>query len=253
MTLTDESTLTRVISRDGTEIAYWTTGDGPPLVLVHGTTADHTRWRPLLPYLEPHATVHAMDRRRRGGSGDRPDYELAREYEDVAAVVDAVAEEWADRTWRIGRTAADDLAEVERLRRDFSTATDGLQRDLRRIATMLGFELPEQSAPRTPLDELLLLFVRPTPLPLRAARTDLDQLRGQIARCAQLRHQTRRIWLEDLTPDPAMRGYRLADIPVDVVRALQQKVAVEAKYAAEASLIDGSLALLRSYIQSSTG
>jgi pimeloyl-ACP methyl ester carboxylesterase len=91
MTLTNEST-TRVISRDGTEIAYWTTGDGPPLVLVHGTTADHTRWRPLLPYLEPHAAVHTMDRRGRGDSGDHPDYDLAREYEDVAAVVDAVAE-----------------------------------------------------------------------------------------------------------------------------------------------------------------
>lgn len=91
MTGTDESTATRVVSRDGTEIAYWTSGDGPPLVLVHGTPADHTRWRPLLPYLEPHATVHAMDRRGRGGSGDGPDYDLAREFEDVAAVVDAIA------------------------------------------------------------------------------------------------------------------------------------------------------------------
>jgi len=92
MTHTDEATVTRVVSRDGTEICYWTSGEGPPLVLVHGTTADHTRWRPLLPYLEPHATVHAMDRRGRGASGDRADYDLAREYEDVAAVVDAVAE-----------------------------------------------------------------------------------------------------------------------------------------------------------------
>jgi pimeloyl-ACP methyl ester carboxylesterase len=45
----------------------------------------------LLPWLEPHATVHAMDRRGRGASGDGPDYDLAREFEDVAAVVDAVA------------------------------------------------------------------------------------------------------------------------------------------------------------------
>jgi pimeloyl-ACP methyl ester carboxylesterase len=87
-----ESFMTRVVSRDGTEIAYWTSGDGPPLVLVHGAPADHTRWRPLLPYLESHATVHAMDRRGRGASGDAPDYHLAREFEDVAAVVDAVAE-----------------------------------------------------------------------------------------------------------------------------------------------------------------
>jgi pimeloyl-ACP methyl ester carboxylesterase len=81
-----------VPSKDGTQIAYWTSGNGPPLLLVHGTPADHTRWRPLLPYLEAHTTVHAMDRRGRGGSGDGEQYALEREYEDVAAVVDAVAE-----------------------------------------------------------------------------------------------------------------------------------------------------------------
>jgi pimeloyl-ACP methyl ester carboxylesterase len=59
---------------------------------VHGTPADHTRWRPLLPFLQPHVTVHALDRRGRGASGDGPDYALAREFEDVAAVVEAVAE-----------------------------------------------------------------------------------------------------------------------------------------------------------------
>jgi pimeloyl-ACP methyl ester carboxylesterase len=84
--------MTRVTSLDGTEIAFWTSGEGPPLVVVHGTPADHTRWQPLLPYLEPYVTVHAMDRRGRGASTDGPDYDLAREFEDVAAVADAVAE-----------------------------------------------------------------------------------------------------------------------------------------------------------------
>ncbi|HWC11747.1 MAG TPA: alpha/beta hydrolase [Acidimicrobiales bacterium] len=60
-------------------------------MLVHGTPADHTRWTPLLPRLEPHFTVHAIDRRGRGASGDSPDYALEREFEDVAAVVDEVA------------------------------------------------------------------------------------------------------------------------------------------------------------------
>lgn len=45
-------------SRDGTSIAYWDSGHGPALLLVHGTTADHTRWRTVLPLLEPHATVY---------------------------------------------------------------------------------------------------------------------------------------------------------------------------------------------------
>jgi pimeloyl-ACP methyl ester carboxylesterase len=92
MTGIAEATMTRVESRDGTEIAVWSSGQGPPLVLVHGAVADHTRWRPLLPFLEPHVTVHALDRRGRGASGDAPGYAIEREFEDVAAVVDAVAE-----------------------------------------------------------------------------------------------------------------------------------------------------------------
>lgn len=84
--------LERTVSKDGTEIGYWTSGEGPPLVLVHGAAGDHTRWGALLPHLEPHVTVHAMDRRGRGASGDSPDWAIEREFEDVAAVVDAVAE-----------------------------------------------------------------------------------------------------------------------------------------------------------------
>ena len=80
-------------SSDGTALGHWTVGDGPPLVLVHGSLGDHSRWDALLPHLTPHVTVHAMDRRGRGASGDAPDYDLTREYEDVAAVVDAVAAE----------------------------------------------------------------------------------------------------------------------------------------------------------------
>lgn len=91
MTATDDATVSRVTSRDGTEIGYHTSGQGPPLVLVHGLLGDHTRWASLLPHLEPHVTVHAMDRRGRGSSGDSAEYDAAREFEDVAAVVDAVA------------------------------------------------------------------------------------------------------------------------------------------------------------------
>lgn len=80
-----------VRSADGTQIAWFTTGSGPALVMIHGGGGDHTRWGPLLPRLEPHVTVHAMDRRGRGASGDHPDYRLEREYEDAAAVIDAVA------------------------------------------------------------------------------------------------------------------------------------------------------------------
>ena len=80
-------------SPDGTPIAYWQGGTGRPVLLVGGGTSDHTRWAPLLPMLEPHATICTVDRRGRGDSGDAPGYAIQREYEDIAAVVDAVAGE----------------------------------------------------------------------------------------------------------------------------------------------------------------
>lgn len=74
-------------------IGYETTGSGSPLLLVHGTTADHTRWAGILPQLQQHFTVHAIDRRGRGASTDAAeDYDILREAEDVAVVVDAIGQ-----------------------------------------------------------------------------------------------------------------------------------------------------------------
>jgi pimeloyl-ACP methyl ester carboxylesterase len=81
-----------VTSKDGTPIAYWQSGQGPPLVLVHGTAVDHGRWAPVLLAFEQHFTDCAVDRRGRGGSGDSDDYAIEREFEDVASVVDSVGE-----------------------------------------------------------------------------------------------------------------------------------------------------------------
>lgn len=82
----------KVVSEDGTPIAVWRSGDGPPLGLIHGAAADHSRWAPVLPALEEHFAVFAVDRRGRGRSGDTTDYALEREYEDVVAVVESAGE-----------------------------------------------------------------------------------------------------------------------------------------------------------------
>jgi pimeloyl-ACP methyl ester carboxylesterase len=82
----------KIISRDGTRIAAWRSGDGPPLVLVHGTAADHSRWAPVLSALETRFTVLAIDRRGRGQSDDTDEYAIEREYEDVAAVVESAGD-----------------------------------------------------------------------------------------------------------------------------------------------------------------
>lgn len=81
-----------VDSADGTPIAFEPSGSGPPIVLVHGATADHTRWEPIRVPLAEGFTVLAMDRRGRGASGDAADYAIEREFEDVAAVAGAASE-----------------------------------------------------------------------------------------------------------------------------------------------------------------
>lgn len=80
-----------IASRDGTPIALFSDGDGPPLLLVHGTTGDHTTFRVVRPLLAAGWTVHAIDRRGRGASGDTLPYSIEREFEDVAAVAEALA------------------------------------------------------------------------------------------------------------------------------------------------------------------
>lgn len=79
-------------SRDGTPIAIYQSGAGVPLVLVHGTVASSTRWARILPTFENHFTVYTVDRRGRGESGDSDIYATEREFEDVAAVIDAINE-----------------------------------------------------------------------------------------------------------------------------------------------------------------
>jgi pimeloyl-ACP methyl ester carboxylesterase len=80
----------QITSKDGTLLAYARSGQGPPLVLVHGATADHTRWAPVSPALEQHYTLYALDRRGRGGSGDAANYALEYEYADVVTIVEMI-------------------------------------------------------------------------------------------------------------------------------------------------------------------
>lgn len=85
-----EDAVQTFISADGTSIGCRRTGRGRPLVLVHGSPADHSTFEQLIPHLERSVAVCAMDRRGRGMSGDGPSYMHEREFEDVVAVADAL-------------------------------------------------------------------------------------------------------------------------------------------------------------------
>ncbi|MEU4080731.1 hydrolase [Streptomyces venezuelae] len=79
----------RVVSRDGTPIAYERYGEGPPLVLVSGALGTAAGERLLGGLLARRFSVVAYDRRGRGGSGDGGPYAVEREVEDLAAVAGA--------------------------------------------------------------------------------------------------------------------------------------------------------------------
>jgi pimeloyl-ACP methyl ester carboxylesterase len=79
--------LRHVTSPDGVSIACEVSGEGPPLVLVHGAGSARWSFDLVRPELESSFTVIAIDRRGRGDSSDGEGYEVEREFEDVAAVV----------------------------------------------------------------------------------------------------------------------------------------------------------------------
>jgi pimeloyl-ACP methyl ester carboxylesterase len=90
----DGVTPRHVRAPDGTSIAVFASGPmaGRPRLLVHGTTADHTTFRVVGPRFAETHPVGAIDRRGRGASGDTLPYAIEREFEDLAAVADELAE-----------------------------------------------------------------------------------------------------------------------------------------------------------------
>ncbi|MDF2744241.1 MAG: alpha/beta hydrolase, partial [Actinomycetia bacterium] len=80
--------MQKVISTDGTEIAFERSGRGPALIIVGGSLADHQFYLPLAKELSRHFTVYNYDRRGRGQSGDTGAYAVEREVEDLATLVD---------------------------------------------------------------------------------------------------------------------------------------------------------------------
>jgi pimeloyl-ACP methyl ester carboxylesterase len=84
--------LRHVTSPDGVRIACELSGQGPPVVFVHGAGSARWSFELLRPELDRSFTVIAVDRRGRGDSTDADDYGVEREFEDVAAVVSDAGE-----------------------------------------------------------------------------------------------------------------------------------------------------------------
>ena len=79
--------MRKVLSKDGTPIAFDQSGQGPTLILVTGAMARRSDAASLAAHLSPHFTVFAYDRRGRGESGDTAPYAVEREVEDLDALI----------------------------------------------------------------------------------------------------------------------------------------------------------------------
>jgi pimeloyl-ACP methyl ester carboxylesterase len=79
--------MQRVTSKDGTSIAYERVGRGAAVILVGGGFVDRSENAPLASVLAERFTVYNYDRRGRGDSGDTLPYAVAREIEDIEALV----------------------------------------------------------------------------------------------------------------------------------------------------------------------
>lgn len=81
--------MNKVISKDGTAIAFDKLGKGAGVILVCGGSVDHTSNAPLAALLAADFTVFNYHPRGRGDSGDTSPYAVEREVEDIDAVITA--------------------------------------------------------------------------------------------------------------------------------------------------------------------
>lgn len=80
-------------SADGTTIAYDRTGAGPALIVVAGAFSDRRSMAPYAAAFADDFSVYNYDRRGRGESGDTAPYAIAREVEDLAAMVEITGDD----------------------------------------------------------------------------------------------------------------------------------------------------------------
>lgn len=125
---------------DGVAIVAFPWGSGGrPVVLVNGSTADHTTWRVSGPLIAADRAVHAIDRRGRGASGDAPaavDYAIEAEYDDLVAVVERLAADHGGPIDVVGHSYGGRIALGAALRTDA----------IRRVVCYEGAPSPSEAA-----------------------------------------------------------------------------------------------------------
>lgn len=207
-------------------------GDGPPLLLLHGTTSSRRIWRPLLPELADRATVLALDL---PGHGDSPATSFTPP-QWASEVADLLDQQGIERTAVVGHSAggwtALELAKLGRAADVLALAPAGLWRKRSPLMTDLALNANWRfgrllgpgaaAALRSPIVRSLSLraiSARPRQIPPDVA---VENARAAIGTDSFPRHfaETRRLRFED--------GAGI-DVPVRIIWGGRDRIALPRK------------------------
>ena len=222
---------------EGVELAYRATGEGPPLLMIMGTSGSYGLWGDLVPLLAESHRVIAYDARGLGGSSrGSVRISMAQLADDALALMDALSIEQADVLgWSLGSATAQELALAapERVASlvlyGTWARTDGFQRavlaalsapwragDLGGAFAALGLAFsPElQNSPDfEPLMESLVAFFPSTPEQIAATveQWDADLAHDTADRLGRITAPTLVIAGEQDLLTPQWQGRKVAD------------------------------------------
>ena len=102
------------ITGDGTRLHFQTAGSGPPVVLVHGLSDDHTLWRYMVPALAAGHRVISVDVRGHGRSAKpHAPLEVATLADDLVALLDWLG---IDRAVLVGLSMGGGISQTAAIR-----------------------------------------------------------------------------------------------------------------------------------------
>jgi pimeloyl-ACP methyl ester carboxylesterase len=217
-----------VASRDGTQIAFRSVGDGPAIVILHGAMETAQSHLDLAAELAERARIVLPDRRGRGASGPaHPDDGIARQVEDLEAVIAATGARaliGVSAGALIALEAARTLTDLDRvalfeppLSIDGSIATDWLDRFDDEIAA---------GRPAAALVTGMLAAEMGPPWMLKLPRPVLELMTSAMLRMENRRPPANGVAWRTLAPTLHTDGRILADMDGPIARFADVRAAV---------------------------